>query len=144
MFAATQWNTAEDKAKFFGKYKKFVLGGFQQKDFTKKFYTRINMMFCHIAHYDQSGFYETWCSDNRSRLAFLNRHSGQDGVGVGDPTYTWSDVEKAIRTWINTDPQAIKTKSDLDTAISDGVEKTERAELNRLLNKYPSQQAWEV
>ena len=59
-FAATKWNTAEDKARLANKLTKLILNGFQLRSFTKDMYKRLSMMFGHIAEYDIHGFYHVW------------------------------------------------------------------------------------
>ncbi len=80
-FTATQWNTAEDKARMADKLTKFILNGFQQGSFTKEMYKRLSTMFGHIAEYNIHGFYTVWFDD--------------------DAAWTWSDVERAIQKWLS-------------------------------------------
>jgi hypothetical protein len=53
-FVSTQWNTAEQKAKFGNTYLHFVDSGFERSLFTKQFYSRLSNCFFHIAHYVES------------------------------------------------------------------------------------------
>jgi len=41
-FVATQWNSAEDKAKFANALMKFIANEFPQQSFTKTFYNRLS------------------------------------------------------------------------------------------------------
>lgn len=94
MFTPTKWDSAQDKADFANKFIRFIENGFQETQFTKKFYTRLSNCFGHIAHYNKFGFYDTWFSDYYSQVAFLNNaltHSC-----YGDPAWTYSDVERAL------------------------------------------------
>ena len=50
-FTATQWSTAEDKAKFANALMKFIAGDFPRQSFTKSLYRRLSNTFGHIAHY---------------------------------------------------------------------------------------------
>ena len=95
-FTPTQWETAEQKEKFFNQFVRFVNGGFKMSLFPKWFYQRLSMCFGHIAHYNQGGFYEEWFSDSGDR--FLS-HCLSYRV-CGDPEYTYSDVEKELQKWI--------------------------------------------
>jgi hypothetical protein len=58
-------------------------------------YNRLSMCFGHIAHYNRTGFYETWFTSDADRLRFL-RHS-LDWPCWGDPEFTFCDVERAIQ-----------------------------------------------
>jgi len=102
-FSATQWTTAEDKAKMANKLTKFILNGFQQGSFTKDMYKRLSSMFGHIAEYNIHGFYTVWFEDDAACLKWAENamRGGVLGFVVGDPAWTWSDVEKAIQKWIS-------------------------------------------
>jgi len=101
-FTATKWNTAEDKARLANKLTKFILNGFEQASFTKEMYKRLSMMFGHIAEYDIQGFYQVWFKDDAACLKWVENalRGGVLGFVVGDPAWTWSDVEKAIQHWL--------------------------------------------
>jgi hypothetical protein len=94
-FVATQWDSAEDKAKFANHFVRFVRSGYKRTLFPKWFYRRLSMCFGHIAHYNQAGFYAEWFADDSGR--FL-RNVLQWGC-YGDPAYTYSDVERALQTY---------------------------------------------
>ena len=94
MFTATQWNTAEDKAKFEKHFQKFVEKGFPESMFNKGFYNRMSMMNGHIAHYNQGGFYDAQFGTSERRADFL--HDWTNSRAYGDPAFTWCDVEKAF------------------------------------------------
>ena len=97
-FTPTKWSTAEDKAKFFGHYQKFVTGGFKSSQFPKWFYVRLSQCFGHLAHYNQGGFYEEWFRSPERRLEFLKRALRHPCYG--DPDHTYSDAERALQAWI--------------------------------------------
>jgi hypothetical protein len=101
-FTTTKWNTAEDKARMTNKFTKFILNGFQQPSFTKEMYKRLSTMFGHIAEYDIQGFYAVWFKDDAACLKWAENvgKGGVLGFVVGDPAWTWSDVEKALQEWI--------------------------------------------
>ena len=101
-FTPTKWNTAEDKARMTNKFTKFILNGFQEKSFTKEMYKRLSTMFGHIAEYDIQGFYAVWFKDDAACLKWAENvgKGGVLGFVVGDPAWTWSDVEKALQEWI--------------------------------------------
>jgi hypothetical protein len=84
------------------KITKFILNGFQRSSFTKGMYQRMSSMFGHIAEYDIQGFYTTWFADDTACLRWAENvvRGGVLGFVVGDPAWTWSDVEKAVQKWI--------------------------------------------
>jgi hypothetical protein len=94
-FTATQFSTPENKASFANHFFRFIDSGWKRTVFTEKFYNRLSNCFSHIAHCDVHGFYETWFTDDSSRLNFL-RHTLKFPC-YGDPAYTYSDVERAIQ-----------------------------------------------
>jgi len=102
-FTATQWNTAEDKARMADKLTKFILNGFQHGSFTKEMYKRLSTMFGHIAEYNLPGFYTVWFDDDAACLKWAENamRGGVLGFVVGDPAWTWSDVERAIQKWLS-------------------------------------------
>jgi hypothetical protein len=101
-FTATKWNPAEEKARMTNKITKFILNGFQQPSFTKEIYRRLSTMFGHIAEYDIHGFYHVWFTDDAACLKWAENamKGGVLGFVVGDPAWTWSDVEKALQAWM--------------------------------------------
>ena len=94
-FTPTKFSTAADKAEFGNHFLCFIESEWAQTLFTKDFYHRLSMCFGHIAHYDRSGFYETWFTSDRDRLCFLEKTL--KWPCWGDPEYTFSDVERAIQ-----------------------------------------------
>lgn len=101
-FTATQWNTADQKKKWFVVFKHFIEGGCQERHFTKPLYNRLSNMFGHIAHYDKDGFFAAWFSTAQKRYGFVNYTIQYRPVG--DPAYTWCDVEKSIILWLRNNP----------------------------------------
>lgn len=97
-FEPTKYNTAADKLKFANQFVRFVEGGFKQTMFPKWFYQRLSMMFGHIAHFNQGGFYEVWFSTKGSQLRFLS--NALVNGGYGSPAFTYSDVERELKEWI--------------------------------------------
>jgi hypothetical protein len=94
-FTPTQWDTAQDKAEFANRLLDFMLTGFVAGRFTNKLYKRLSSCFGHIAHFDLNGFAETWFDGPASIAAFVNQIT--KWPCFGDPTYTYSDVERAIQ-----------------------------------------------
>jgi len=105
-FIATKWVTPEDKLAFFEWAKKFMLKGCPQHLWHKSKYKRLSMMFGHIAHYDIHGFWCTWFSTNKQCnqwLAHVKEHTC-----YGDPAWTWSDVEMAMKWWLDENETAVR------------------------------------
>ena len=94
-FTPTQWSTSQDKATFGNHFFRFIESEWKPTLFTRGFYNRLSNCFGHIAHYDLHGFYGTWFAEDAFRLNFL-RHTLRFGC-YGDPEYTFSDVERAIK-----------------------------------------------
>lgn len=94
-FVPTEFCTAADKADFGNQFLRFIETGWKQTLFTKKFYTRLSMCFGHIAHYNLHGFYETFFTCEKDRLAFIEQTMGWPCYG--DPKFTFCDVERAIQ-----------------------------------------------
>lgn len=127
---ATKWDTGENKEKFIRQFKAFVLSGFKPEKFTKAFYMRLSLTFGHIAHYNQAGFYRVFFSTTAGKIDFVRQ--SLEYTCVGDPAFTYSDVERILQTWLR--EQGILEK--LTAELAAEVETRERAELARLQAKY--------
>ena len=97
-FTPTKWHSAADKDKFARHYIAFVQARCPATKFHEWFYNRLMHMFMHIAHFNRLGFYETWCDTPEKRFALLRHHSQFECLG--DPAWTWSDVECTLQGWI--------------------------------------------
>lgn len=97
-FVPTQHSTAEDKARFASQFVHFWESHFDWHCFPKWFYQRLSMTFGHIAHYNQKAFYEEFFTSPRGLWNF--RQITERGGGYGDPAYTYSDVERALKAWL--------------------------------------------
>lgn len=97
-FTPTKWDSSSQKEKFAEQFKKFVAGGFQLKHFPKWFYQRLSQTFGHIAHYNQGQFYEEFFTTPEDRRRFIKQT--RDHVPVGDPAFTYSDVERVLQQWL--------------------------------------------
>ena len=107
-FVPTKWNSAADKARFANHFVRFVESGFRRTLFHKWFYVRLSMTFGHIAHYDINGFFAHFFETPEDRLMFVEqciRHAC-----YGDPTWTYSDVEKELRKWLIANRKTIESK----------------------------------
>ncbi len=98
IFTPTQWASASDKRKFALHYISFVQARCPFQKFHEWFYNRLMHMFMHIAHYNRHGFYDTWCSSPEKRFELLRHHLAY--APVGDPAWTWSDVERELQIWL--------------------------------------------
>ncbi len=134
-FTPTQWASAEEKAKTANKLTKFILDGFEQASFSKGMYQHLSNMFGHIAHYDINGFYSTWFADIKSCRDWAEHVTGSWLSGIGDPRFTWSDVETALIQWIR-DNQIAEQLNELYRL---DIEQKELTLLNALQRKYVSQ-----
>lgn len=136
-FTPTKWATAEEKAKVANKMTRFIMGGFQQGSFNKTMYQRLSNMFGHIAHYNINGFYEKWFSDIKACHDWAEHITGNWLSGMGDPRFTWSDVEKALIQWMKDNHIA----EQLDELYRLDVEQKELALLHALQRKHAPQES---
>ncbi len=127
----TEWDSAEQKAKFIRQFVRFVESDFKQSLFVKWFYTRVSNTFGHIAHYNQGGFYATWFTTTRDKLRFLLR-TAEYGC-YGEPEFTYCDAERAIKAWV-IESNLIQKYRD---RLQEEIETAERAQLEALKKKYP-------
>ena len=93
-FTATKWDTGEGKAKFANDLCRFMAKDFKEGLFTRALYRRLSMCWGHIAHYDRTGFFSEFFRDLQGKVAFLEQTL--QWRCFGDPTYTYSDVERAV------------------------------------------------
>ena len=129
-FVPGDWSSAGQKAKFANHFMRFVEAGFPATLFPKTFYRRLSNCFMHIAHYDAQGFYHSWFDSTQHQLEFLR--NAVRNAGVGDPSTTYSDVERALKTAILEGGYIEK----YERLLREEVEAAERAELQRLQDKY--------
>jgi hypothetical protein len=129
-FTPTQWDTAADKVLFAEQFVQFVQSDFNFRHFTDKFYRRLSNTFGHIAHYNRGGFWDTFFRTTHDKVRFLEwtlQHPC-----YGDPTWTYSDVERALQAWLKTEDMLNRYL----TRLIEENEAAERVELARLLKKY--------
>ena len=94
-FTPTQWASAEDKAKFANALMKFIAHEFPRRSFTQPFYRRLSNTLGHIAHGSLDGFYGAFFERDLDKLVFLEQTLSWPHFG--DPTFTFSDVERAVK-----------------------------------------------
>ena len=95
-FVPTQWDTSEQKAKFANALMRFVADDFPRSKFHEGFYRRLSNTFGHIACCNCDGFYHRFFLTAEDKLAFLDQCV--TWPCYGDPTFTYSDVERAVAT----------------------------------------------
>ena len=93
-FVPTQWDTSEQKAKFANALLMFIAQDFPRSKFHESFYRRLSNTFGHIACYNRDGFYQRFFLTAEDKLAFLEQCVTRPCYG--DPTFTYSDVERAV------------------------------------------------
>ena len=125
-FSPTEFYTAEDKAKFANQLANFILQGCPRSKFQKQLYLHVSTHFNgHIAHYNLEGFYTAWFDTSEKIGRFVKRI--EEHSACGQPAYTFCDVEKAMKTWLAENRNAVdeailQRLSDEETSM-----RTERA-----------------
>jgi len=136
-FIPTKFSSAADKADFGNALLHFLDADCPQGLFTEKLYRRLSMTFGHIAHYDRSGFYDTWFTRARHRAAFVEKTL--HWPCHGDPEFTFSDAESAIQ-------QVMRERNyfgRFELNAAEALRAAELRDLERLEAKYRSQKPQE-
>jgi len=135
MFVASKFSTADEKADCANKLMAFIESGFEEKKFTKALYRRLSLTFGFIAHFDHANYWAEYFTRIEDKARFLEQIV--TFPCYGDPEYTFSDVEKAVKSRVR-HMGFLGYYADLAKAET---EKAERATLARLQAKYdtPSQ-----
>ena len=131
-FCTTNFVTAEDKAKWANKFTRFILGGFQCSSFKKEIYKQLHHMFGHCAEYDINGFHGTWFEDTYKCLHWVETVTTTWLAGIGQPQFTWSDVEIKLIQWIRDN----NIHDQIAGYLQAETEQKERATLKVLQNRY--------
>jgi hypothetical protein len=131
-FTATNFATTEDKAKWAIKLIKLILGGFQRKAFKKEIYKQLHHMFGHCAEYDLDGFYNTWFEDTYKCLHWAETVTTIWLAGIGQPQFTWADVEIKVIQWIRDN----NIHDQIAGYLQAETEDKERATLKLLQHRY--------
>jgi len=142
-FTATQWDSARDKATWANAMAAWVARGFPVNGWRRGLYDPLHVhLYGHIAHYNQQGFYAEWFGDVHCQLRWLQfaASGGAFVGGVGDPAFTWSDVELAWSTWVR-ESGLIDHYRQL---CSLDIETQERTLLAQLQRKYASESCDQV
>ena len=135
-FTATEWDSAEGKARWANAMAAWVERGFPERGFTNILYQQLHLhMYSHIAHYDKQGFYRNWFCDNYQRLKWLRYTIEGGACGYAtDAAWTWSDVEKAFSQWV----RSVGLIEQYEKLCAEETEARERALLVQLQTKYGS------
>lgn len=131
-FTGTKFASAEDKAKWANKFTKFILGGFQRSSFRKDIYRQLHNMFGHCAEYDLDGFHHTWFEDTDKCLHWVETVATTWLVGIGQPQFTWSDVEIKVVQWMRDN----NIHDQIAGYLQAETEQKERAMLKLLQQRY--------
>jgi hypothetical protein len=131
-FTTTNFTTAEDKAKWANRFTKFILGGFQRNSFKKEIYRQLHHLFGHCAEYDLDGFYFTWFQDPYKCLHWVETVATTWLAGIGQPQFTWSDVEMKVIQWIRDN----NIHDQIAGYLQAETEQKERATLKVLQSRY--------
>lgn len=134
-FTATQWDSAEAKARGMNALAAFIEAGFSEVKFTRRVYDVLHLhLLGHIAHFDKAGFYNTWFATPERQLAWLRyaARGGAYGAGHGDPAYTWSDVETVLVGWLRSSGRVHR----YETIVEERTTRRELAQLAYLEAKY--------
>jgi len=106
-FTPTQFSTAEVKASFGNDLVRFMLNGFKWADFSDFVYKNLSNCFGHIAHYNRSGFFDTWFSEPNQIRAWLDYVAS--ATPVGSASHTYSDFEREFQVWLRENRAAIES-----------------------------------
>lgn len=129
-FIPTTWDPAEKKAHFARQFIRFVASDFDKTKFPNTFYRRLSMTFGNIAHFNRHGFFGTFFTTTADKVRFLRMTLQHHAVG--DPSFTYSDVERALQGWL----VQIGILTQYEQRLADETEAAEKAELARLKEKY--------
>jgi len=129
-FRPTCWDSAEEKARFARRFIRFVDSDFARREFPDAFYRRLALTFGHIAHFNRHGFYEEFFTTTEDKVRFLLMTLAHSCWG--DPTFTYSDVERSLQSWLHQNGVLGR----YERRLAGELEAAERAELARLQAKY--------
>jgi len=125
-FSPTTWEPAKKKAQFAKQLVRFIEADFPHRQFTHALYHRLALTFGHIAHINRHLFYDTFFTSTEGKLSFLRQI--RQWPCYGDPAFTYSDVERALQSWL--------LQSDIlaryEERLAQEADAAERAELARL------------
>ena len=129
-FTPTEFSSPVDRAWFANHLLRFIAEDFPPILFTKRFYNRLSMTFGHIAHTNMHGFWGVFFEELPGKIRFLERTVRWPCHG--DPAFTYSDVERALQSWLLQNGVLAK----YEQRLAQETEAAELAELARLKEKY--------
>jgi hypothetical protein len=129
-FTPTRWESAEEKVRFARRFIRFVESDFAKAQFPHSFYRRLALTFGHIAHFNPHGFYQEFFTATEGKVRFLRMTLAHPCWG--DPGFTYSDVERALQSWLHQNGVLGR----YERRLAGEQEAAERAELARLQAKY--------
>ena len=129
-FTPAKWETAQDKVRFAKQFVRFVQSDFAVAHFSDRFYRRLSMTFGNIAHYNRGGFWSEFFTTTADKVRFLEQTLQHPCYG--DPAWTYSDVERALQAWL----QSEGTLNRYRQKLAEETEAAERVQLDRLQAKY--------
>jgi hypothetical protein len=97
-FSPTTWAPAKKKAQFAKQLIRFIEGDFPHRQFTQALYHRLALTFGYIAHINRHLFYDTFFTSTEGKFHFLRQIL--QWPCYGDPAFTYSDVERALQSWL--------------------------------------------
>ena len=109
---------------------KFIANEFPWQSFTKPLYQRLSNTFGHIAHHNLDGFYAVFFERDTDKVVFLEQTLSWPHFG--DPTFTFSDVERAVKRRL----RSAKVIDIFRLLEADATRRRELATLARLQEKY--------
>ena len=89
-------------------------------------------MFGHCAEYDLDGFYHTWFEDTYKCHHWIETVATTWLAGIGQPQFTWSDVEIKVIEWIREN----NIHDQIAGYLQAETEQKERTTLKVLKNRY--------
>ncbi len=129
-FTPTRFQPASNKAAFALHFLRFISCDCPRHQFTLRFYRQLIHCFGYIAFYDLDGFWTEFFSTPAGKVEFIEQALAWPCYG--EPTTTWSDVEREIIGRLRRTELLSIYRQRLN-ADQDAVD---RAELARLLVKY--------
>jgi hypothetical protein len=129
-FTPTRWDSAEEKVRFARRFIRFVESDFAERQFPHTFYKRRALTFGHIAHFNRHGFYQEFFTATEGKVRFLLMTLAHPCWG--DPAFTYSDVERALQSWLHQSG----VLGWYERRLAAEQEAAERADLARLQAKY--------
>ena len=78
-FKDAEFMTAHEKEMVLKQWKIFIQAGFQWKHFTERLYKHLSLHAAFIAHYNRSGFYNTYFTNPEDTIRFVSQFDEAKG-----------------------------------------------------------------